>query len=316
MNPLVSVVITSFNRARFIGEAIESALSQTHSNIECIVVDDGSTDNTKEVVDSYIKSNKRVRFYSRPSDKPKGANACRNYGFLMSKGEYINWLDDDDLLHPQKIEKQLAMLEHSSDDFSVCQIQVFKNNKDQTIGLRSSYISSDDNLDSYLRQQFSWLTHAPLWKRTFLESMESCFDEDLQASQEWEFYMRALSKQPQIQFLKEPLVYSRVHESNVSANDKSEKKVWNYFLSRHKIYDGVGKHFSEQQQEYLRKFLLERFRESVVFRYDQNAMRIFRLFVRREGTISIQSKAAYWIAIFSFKWFGRGNILIQNIEYK
>jgi len=103
MNPLVSIVITSFNRAKYIGEAIESVLSQTYSNLECIIVDDGSTDNTEGIVFEYIKRDRRVSFYPRPQDSPKGANACRNYGFSVSKGEYINWLDDDDLLHPQKI---------------------------------------------------------------------------------------------------------------------------------------------------------------------------------------------------------------------
>jgi len=146
--------------------------------------------------------------------------------------------------------------------------------------------------------------------------MTGLFDEDLQASQEWEFYIRTLSKRPQIQFLMEPLVYSRMHESNVSGNDKSDKKVWNYFLSRYKIYNGVGIHFSESQREYLRKFLMERFRESVVFRYDRTARRIFNLFIRKETTISIGYKLTYWLAIYSFKWFGRGNVFIRNIEYK
>src|SRR5690554_5799485 len=102
-NPLVSIIIPTFNRAHLIGETLDSVLAQTYHNWECIVVDDGSTDNTDEVMAEYIAKDARFQYHHRPAVKSKGANACRNYGFEKSKGAYIQWFDSDDLMHPEKI---------------------------------------------------------------------------------------------------------------------------------------------------------------------------------------------------------------------
>ena len=96
-NPLVSIIIPTYNRAHFIGETLESVIAQTYENWECIVVDDGSTDYTDELMEYYCKKDTRIQYHHRPDIKPRGANACRNYGFGVSKGEYINWFDSDDL---------------------------------------------------------------------------------------------------------------------------------------------------------------------------------------------------------------------------
>ena len=80
-NPLVSIIIPTYNRAHFIGETLESVLAQTYHNWECIVIDDGSTDYTDELMEFYCEKDSRIQYYHRPSHKPKGANACRNYGF-------------------------------------------------------------------------------------------------------------------------------------------------------------------------------------------------------------------------------------------
>jgi glycosyltransferase involved in cell wall biosynthesis len=96
--PLVSIIIPTFNRAHLIGETLDSVLTQTYTNWECIVVDDGSTDETDNLVTDFCKRDHRFQYHHRPSDGPKGANACRNFGFEVSKGEYIQLLDSDDVL--------------------------------------------------------------------------------------------------------------------------------------------------------------------------------------------------------------------------
>jgi glycosyltransferase involved in cell wall biosynthesis len=95
--PIVSIIIPTYNRAHLIGETLDSVLAQTYTNWECIIVDDGSTDNTDEVVEEYVKKDSRFKYYHRPDEHLPGGNGARNYGFKMSKGEYVNWLDSDDL---------------------------------------------------------------------------------------------------------------------------------------------------------------------------------------------------------------------------
>ncbi|TQI71542.1 glycosyl transferase family 2 [Gramella sp. Hel_I_59] len=109
-NPIISVIIPVYNREHLIGETLDSVLEQTYTNWECIIVDDGSNDNTAYVVRSYVERDDRFKFFLRPEDRKKGASPSRNYGLENAKGVYIQFLDSDDLLHCSKFEEQLKVL--------------------------------------------------------------------------------------------------------------------------------------------------------------------------------------------------------------
>lgn len=103
---LVSVIVPTYNRALFIANAIQSVLNQTYSNFELIIVDDGSTDNTGEVVGQF--SDPRIRYVRQEN---KGRSNARNHALALAKGKYITFLDSDDLYQPDKIELQVAYLD-------------------------------------------------------------------------------------------------------------------------------------------------------------------------------------------------------------
>ena len=102
--PLVSVIIPAYNAEKFIGETLNSALSQTYSNIEILVVDDGSQDRTSEVVKAFVQKDERVILLQQAN---AGVAAARNLAIQKSRGEYIAPLDADDIWYPQKLEKQM-----------------------------------------------------------------------------------------------------------------------------------------------------------------------------------------------------------------
>jgi len=108
MKPLVSILIPAYNAEEWIADTIQSALAQTWQRKEIIVVDDGSSDGTAEVAQRV--SSKEIRVVSK---KNQGAAATRNHALQLSRGDYIQWLDADDLLAPDKIERQLAALQNS-----------------------------------------------------------------------------------------------------------------------------------------------------------------------------------------------------------
>ncbi|MBW4647117.1 MAG: glycosyltransferase [Kastovskya adunca ATA6-11-RM4] len=110
MEKLVSVIIPCFNAQKWVAEAIDSCLKQTYPQIEIIVIDDGSTDNSLEIVKSY----KDKVIWETGANR--GGNYARNRGFTLSKGEYIQYLDADDYLLPEKIEKQVQALEATKTD--------------------------------------------------------------------------------------------------------------------------------------------------------------------------------------------------------
>ena len=108
-SPLVSVIIPTYNRARLVGEAIESVLAQTYKHLEIIVVDDGSTDGTEEALGPYRE---RIEYIYQQN---RGASAARNTGIFRARGDYIAFLDSDDLWVPEKLELQVDYLEKHAD---------------------------------------------------------------------------------------------------------------------------------------------------------------------------------------------------------
>ncbi|MHB1357073.1 MAG: glycosyltransferase family 2 protein [Anaerolineae bacterium] len=112
---LVSVIITTHNRARLLPRALHSVLDQTYSSLECIIVDDASSDETPDVVRQHQDS--RISYYRHESNR--GASAARNTGILQARGELIAFLDDDDEWLPTKLEKQVALMEASPDQVGV-----------------------------------------------------------------------------------------------------------------------------------------------------------------------------------------------------
>mgnify|MGYP000448171540 CR=1 FL=1 len=105
---LVSVIITCYNQGRFLPESLDSLLAQTYLYWECIIVDDGSTDNTADVAKVYSSKDRRVSYVYQQN---KGVSEARNLGISKSQGEFIQFLDADDLLHPEKIKAQSEILQ-------------------------------------------------------------------------------------------------------------------------------------------------------------------------------------------------------------
>lgn len=116
MTELVSCIVPSYNRAHLLKEAIESTLCQTYPNWEMIIVDDGSTDDTAEMVATYQEKDPRIKYYL---NKEKGVSSARNLGIKMAQGNYIAFLDDDDLNLPHRFESQLKAMLKSGSGFLV-----------------------------------------------------------------------------------------------------------------------------------------------------------------------------------------------------
>ncbi len=106
--PLVSVIMALFNHEKYVAAAIESMLAQTYQHFELIIIDDGSTDMSANVARQYAKTDKRIIYYHQ---KNKGEYAARNRGLTMARGEYIAWLDADDIIYPTKLQTQVDFLE-------------------------------------------------------------------------------------------------------------------------------------------------------------------------------------------------------------
>lgn len=119
--PLISCITPTLNRGSLLGFAIESCIDQTYPHWEMIIIDDGSTDNTYEVVKHYLNKDDRLKYFRNPG---KGGSAARNYGLVQAKGEYIAFLDDDDVNLPHRFESQLDAARRSGSNFIVSGYEV------------------------------------------------------------------------------------------------------------------------------------------------------------------------------------------------
>lgn len=211
--PKVSVIITTYNRGNFLKYAVDSVLSQTFQDFEIIIIDDGSTDNTRNVVSSYKDS--RIFYYYQSN---KGQNPARNIGMKLSKGAYIAHLDSDDLWEKTKLEKQVRILD--------------KNNNVGLVYCGTRIIDSSGNFVKLLKLQkykgnvlkklimynFLYNGSNTLFRKECLDNVKK-FDESINRMTDWEFYLK-LSLFYEFYSIKEYLVSYRIHGNNMSVNYK------------------------------------------------------------------------------------------------
>ena len=250
-NPLVSIIIPVFNRADLIRETLRSIIKQTYQNWECVIVDDGSTDSTLSILNEFREKDSRFRIFYRPADRPKGANACRNIGFKHSKGDYINWFDSDDLMHPNMISKKVKALNSKPNiDFVDCKVVYFKN-KITNIVKRENWTKFESNgaYHDHLFSHHSFLTPGPMWRKSFLID-KILFDENLKKYQEWEFYIKLFIHDPKFEILPEELVYYRWHYSNSTRSMNAQEAATHKAQS---IFNGykISKDHNVLKKEYI-----------------------------------------------------------------
>lgn len=234
-SPLVSIIIPVYNKAKFVGDTLESALAQTYPHTELVLVNDGSTDNSLEVLKAYSQ-----RFPDKIhliDSINKGVSAATNLGIQAAKGEYIQFLDADDLLSSDKIEKQIALLFGKSPSLMAsCEWVMFKDEIGKEIPVPYGVFADfPSGLDWLLRawnhqemmQPAAWLTNRELILKV------GPWNERLIINQDGEFFCRVLLQCEGIAYEPSGKVFYRIPgESNVS-QQKSEKAFSSLLESYH-----------------------------------------------------------------------------------
>ncbi|MEZ4856627.1 MAG: glycosyltransferase family 2 protein [Gelidibacter sp.] len=236
---LVSIIIPTYNRAHLIGETLDSVLAQTYTNWECIVVDDGSEDNTDDVVTAYVKNDARFQYYHRPKDRAAGGNAARNYGFELSKGEIINWVDSDDLILPDHlsihVEKHNSMNEKL--DCVITNAEVFEGFKNNIIRHWSNIYVKSDVITEMLSVKVLWPIGCVSWKKKSIKGKP--FNENLASSQEWTFHLKQLIANIYYEILGKTTYLARSHHNRIG-KVISQSKINSTYLSRVQIFDTLN----------------------------------------------------------------------------
>jgi glycosyltransferase involved in cell wall biosynthesis len=303
---LVSIIIPTFNRAHLIGETLDSVLFQSYSNWECIVVDDGSTDNALELLEAYRNKDSRITYHSRPIDRPKGANACRNYGFELSRGTYIQFLDSDDCISQNKIEFQMEALKQQ--DFkaiAICKWARFELNLKETMVQENlpyykNMTSSKELLDVFGRHRLYMPSHAYMVHKSIV-IRAGRWNEYLSINQDAEFFVRVLMEATTILYVDEALVYYRSKLNNSNVSSETSRKIvqekidsWKlielYLKIRYKYEDCV--YVEGAKWRYYGRFKKQFpdiiMRNKVFFEIQIKRSRIFNLILRKIKNILIR----------------------------
>lgn len=207
--PLVSVIIPTYNRSRIVLRAIESVLHQTFTDYEIIVVDDASSDDTEEVITG--RYGDKIIFIKKAENK--GLATARNTGIQASRGVYIAHLDDDDEWLPEKLAAQVKLIRQNP-SLGLVYCGYFKVKEDGTTESQVKPEKRGHIFEELLKQNYIvGSASAALIKKEVLHKA-GLFDESLSACEDWDLWIR-IARHYQVDFVKSPLVRYRVHEHNM-----------------------------------------------------------------------------------------------------
>lgn len=226
---LVTIVIPCYNYGKFLQDAVGSVLAQSYSHWECLIVDDGSTDNTRQIAESLCAADRRVSYHYKTNG---GLSSARNFGIGLAKGDYLCFLDTDDLLDPKKLESQLACFnEDPKIDIVYGSYRFFETNAPKVLYTSKNkekteehpgFSGSGKELLPILVRNNITVVSAPLLKRQVVERV-GVFDETYRSYEDWHFWLRCAMKNCYFRFCEQPAVCTYIrfgHESMMSNKQK------------------------------------------------------------------------------------------------
>lgn len=214
VNPFVSVIISNYNYGRFITQSIDSVLNQTYQNFELIVVDDGSTDNSREIIESY--QDKITTIFQENG----GQGAAFNAGFAVSKGDIICFLDSDDYYYEEKLAKVVAVFNKNPDWVQISHGRTSVDADGTVIGRDPTFFNQGDVTPLLLQWgRYAWaVTSALAYRRSVLETVlpfpKRPRGGDTYLTATVPFYGK-------VGYIKEPLMFYRLHGSNMNAGSNN-----------------------------------------------------------------------------------------------
>lgn len=207
--------MATYNRAHFIVETLLSIQKQTHIHWECLIIDDGGTDNTAAIISPILDEDARFSFLKRPDSYGKGLPGCRNFGLDLASGNLIVFFDDDDIVHPRNLEHCAHELENMEFDFCRYNRDVFQGTFKYDFDELESYnrftIGADDLL-KILNNQLPFNSCAVMWRVNCFKNNR--FVEKLMYAEEWELYSRIISQGYKGVSIAKTLFYGRKHEQS------------------------------------------------------------------------------------------------------
>lgn len=250
--PLVSVIVPCYNQGKYLPEALDSVLAQSYTHWECIIINDGSTDETESVAKAYCAKDQRFRYLCQEN---QGVVAAKNYAILQSQGKYILPLDGDDLLDKSFLEKATAILDHDVEMKIVCCRVKFFGDKDEEMKL-GEFTFSDLLLNNYL-------VNTSLFRRDDCNRVGGYKSEMVRGLEDWELWLSILENGGKVHRIDEVLFYYRIHgqsRNSISQEVFSELHYTVAHIHSRALYNEYKVLYNEYKKCYLAYMQIKRSR--------------------------------------------------------
>ena len=222
--PEISVITPTYNCAQYLPEALDSLLNQTYQDFEIVVIDDGSRDNTKDVISEYCKVSDKIKYFYQPN---KGLSNARNKGIKLAKGQYVTFLDADDTFMPRMLEKTHSLLSRNKECDAVLTEwhQIDIDNKGQVIGeswiKMSNFPDTPEKIYNMVFTDFIFDAYMTV-RKTYLEKIGN-FDERLSFGEDVDIWRRFAKHGIKIDLIKEPLFVYRKRQNSITTDTTCKK---------------------------------------------------------------------------------------------
>ena len=284
-NPLISVIIPCYNQACFLPEGLGSILAQNYSNWECIIINDGSTDNTDEVANAWLQKDKRLKYINKENG---GRSSARIAGLTEAKGEFIQFLDADDIIAREKFDKQLQIFQQKPvTDVVYSDFLFFSENKPE--GFKENRIVKipGDPLNAFLfkwGKKFIIPIHCALFRSSIIK--EKDLHLELEAREDWLLWISLAMSNVKFHYIDEELAFYRKHGASTIHNEKVmiENTVKSLFLVYEVLPINKKERFRNEYAEYISlKFDIKNkqittIENSLPFKFVKNMVEIKRKF--------------------------------------
>lgn len=209
---MVSIIIPVYNQEKYLAETLNSVLNQSYSNWECILVNDGSTDSSVTVINKYVAQDNRFHFINSEN---KGVSHARNLALKQVNGDYILFLDGDDLIHPEKIELAISNFQKDTDLSIVFNTtNYFQDNIENCLYeiKIAPELLNFNSLLLYWGEKIILPIHSAIIKKSLFEGIE--YNSELTAQEDWLVWLRLFQKNPKVLVLDTVLSHYRKHNSS------------------------------------------------------------------------------------------------------
>jgi len=217
MNKLVSVIVPCYNQAQYLADSLGSILAQTHPNWECIIVNDGSSDDTEAVAREWLLKDTRFKYIRKDNG---GLSSARNAGLRVIRGGYLQFLDADDIIHPDKFALQINALANTKENALSISSYFSSTEMDLTHPYPSRFLSPRFKTSNFLHElitdwevQLSIPIHCFLFKSTIFKNNNIFFNEQLPNHEDWDCWINIFKLKPEVRYVDLVLATYRIRES-------------------------------------------------------------------------------------------------------